>query len=271
MNWLHDLLRPYVAKPWPMEPHALMQLFSAEGVAGSIQAARPTTKVKGAVAVIPLEGVIFPDVADAFASSVLSAANDPSIGAIVLAVDSPGGVITGVPEAADAIYSVRRSKPMVTVTTGINASAAYWLSSAAPTIISAPSGDTGSIGVWTAHLDASKLLDSMGLKVSLVSAGKYKVEGNMFEPLTDEARSHLQEGVDDAYSQFVKAVARNRGASASAVREGYGEGRVLNGERAQKAGLVDRVATMGTVLSELQPQQGRSAKALLKRLDLDAA
>jgi ClpP class serine protease len=126
--------------------------------------------------VIPLEGVILPEVAKPSPRCGALGGNRSQHLAIVLAVDSPGGVITGVPEAADAIYSVRRSKPMVAVTTGINASAAYWLSSAAKTIVSSPSGDTGSYRRLDGPRGPSKLLDTLGLKVSLVSAGKYKVE-----------------------------------------------------------------------------------------------
>jgi ClpP class serine protease len=91
-------------------------------------------------------------------------------------------VITGVPEAADAIRGVRNSKPMVAVSTGMNASAAYWLSSAAKTVVSSPRPTPAVSASGRLHMDASKLLENMGLKVTLISAGKYKVEGNMFEP-----------------------------------------------------------------------------------------
>jgi signal peptide peptidase SppA len=275
MKSLPDLLRPHSEKPWPMEPQALAGLLSGGYLADTMSppSAGPKVapKVRGAVAVIPLEGVIMPWKAEAFADAVLSASADPSISAIVMAVDSPGGVITGVPEAADAIRGVRNSKPMVAVSTGMNASAAYWLSSAAKTVVSSPSAYTGSIGVWTAHADLSKMLEDAGIKVTLISAGKHKVEGNMFAPLSDEAKAAIQEDVDDAYGQFVKAVASHRGVSQQAVREGYGEGRVLNAERAKKAGLIDEVGTLGTVIGALIPPSGRNAKTLLRKLDLDAA
>ena len=105
----------------------------------------------------------------------------------------------------------------------------------------------------------------MGVSTTLVHAGKYKVKGNPFEPLSDEARAALQADVDDVYALFVADVAAGRGASDADVRSGYGEGRVLSAARAVDAGLVDRVATFEDVVSGLvageQPRAGRSARA----------
>ncbi|MCI0547728.1 MAG: S49 family peptidase, partial [Candidatus Rokubacteria bacterium] len=140
-----------------------------------------------------------------------------------------------------------------------------------------PSSYTGSIGVWTMHADLSKMLDEIGIKVSLISAGKYKVEGNWFEPLGEEARAALQVDVDDAYREFLGAVARHRGVTAAAVRNGYGEGRVLNAQRAKEAGLVDKIGPLTAVIGQLvgppkpAPTPGRSAVGLRRRLDLDGA
>jgi ClpP class serine protease len=98
------------------------------------------------------------------------------------------------------------------------------------------------------------MVENEGVKVSLVSAGKYKTEGNPFEPLTDEAREAIQEMVDDYYSMFINAVARNRGVSASDVRGGFGEGRVVSADKAVALGMVDRVGSFSEVISE---QAGR--------------
>jgi ClpP class serine protease len=95
------------------------------------------------------------------------------------------------------------------------------------------------------------------VKPTIISAGKYKTEGNPFEPLTDERRAILQASVDKAYAQFVAAVARGRGVDASIVRDGYGEGRALPSADARRAGLVDRLATMDDTLARLSSPQIR--------------
>ena len=105
------------------------------------------------------------------------------------------------------------------------ASAAYWLASAANEVIITPSGEVGSIGVLAAHQDVSAAMDRDGIKTTLVSAGRYKTEGNPFEPLTDDARGYLQSRVDDYYGMFIRAVADHRRVKIDAVRDGFGSGR----------------------------------------------
>src|SRR5581483_8663120 len=90
-------------------------------------------------------------------------------------------------------------------------SAAYWLASQAHEIVASPSSEVGSVGVYQLHRDVSKAMDAAGVKHTLVSAGKYKVEGNPYEPLAGEARDAVQQVVDDYYGMFVKAVADGRG------------------------------------------------------------
>lgn len=178
-------------------------------------------------------------------------AND-QVGAIVLDVDSPGGSVYGVAELADQIAAARGGgKRIVASVNSLAASAAYWIASAADEIVITPGGEAGSIGVWGAHVDASKYYEERGLKYELISAGKYKVEGHSFGPLTDEARTFMQSRVDEYYDGFIRGVARNRRDTLAHVREGYGEGRVLGAEAAVKANLVDRIGTFDDVIAEL--------------------
>jgi ClpP class serine protease len=85
----------------------------------------------------------------------------------------------------------------------------------------------------------------------VIRAGKYKVEGNPFEPLSDEGRAFIQARVDEAYSSFVKDVARGRGVNVSDVKGGYGQGRALSAKDALTAGLIDRIGTMEDTFSRV--------------------
>lgn len=105
--------------------------------------------------------------------------------------------------------------------------------------------------MFSPHNDISSLKEKIGVKTSLISAGKYKVEANPYEPLSDEARAHIQETVDDYYGMFIGDVAKARGVEASAVRAGYGEGRMLTAKRALKAGMVDRIETFDETAARL--------------------
>jgi ClpP class serine protease len=118
----------------------------------------------------------------------------------------------------------------------------------------------------------SGALDQAGIGITLIAAGRYKVEGHAFSPLGDEARAAIQSDVNDWYGWFVDAVARGRRTTAAAVRSGYGEGRALNAQRALGAHLIDVIGTGELVLRNLgvgRDGAGRNAQTLLRKLKLD--
>lgn len=205
---------------------------------------------------------------------------NPEVGGLLLDVDSPGGTVTGVPELARHIFNARGQKPITAIANGMMASAAYYLGSAADEVVVTPSGEAGSIGVYTVHEDLSGMLAARGVTATVIKAGKFKAEGHPAQPLTDEAREAMQVRVDEAYDLFVEAVGRHRSATPSAVRNGFGEGRVLSAKAAVAAGLADRVATWeDTVRRSVSAAQkaapratsgGRRAAQLKNALALDA-
>lgn len=239
--------------------------------AASLEAAAATGQQGSAVAVVPLRGTITHRgggmaessggaSAERFAKVMNMAAADPAVSAITIDVDSPGGTVNGVSEAAQAVYEARQQKPVIAHINGMGASAAYWIASQAHEIVASPGvidNSIGSIGVFTVHQDLSAALEKEGIKPTIISAGKYKVDGNPFEPLSDERRAFLQASVDTTYAQFIAAVACGRGVEASAVKSGYGEGRALSAVDAKKAGMVDRIATMDATLARLSSPQVR--------------
>lgn len=262
------------------ERHAAGLQLSAEEVAAVKAAARkPDARAAGAVAVLPLFGSIFPRAnlmtemsgatsAERFGAVFRSALADPSVVALVLDVDSPGGAVQGVPELADLIYGARGQKPIVAVADHLAASAAYWIATAADEVMVTPSGEVGSIGVFAAHEDVSRALDQQGVTVNLISAGKYKTEGSPYAPLGDEARAAIQARVDDYYGLFVKAVARGRGVSVADVRGGFGEGRVVGATEAVRLGMADKIGTLDDAIARAA-KLARAVPASSTRADLE--
>jgi HK97 family phage major capsid protein len=212
---------------------------------------------QSAVVVIPICGMITPRSSywgtscDQLVLQAEAAAANPAVKAIVFDVDSPGGFVSGVPEAAARLLRIRSEKPTIAVVNHLMASAAYWLGSAASTVVVTPSSLTGSIGVFSAHVEYAQMLEDVGIKVTVIRAGRFKAEGNPYEPLTDTARAHMQETVDSYYGRFIGGVAAHRGTTARAVASGYGQGRVLTAEEAVAADLADSVGTLDDVLIEL--------------------
>ncbi|MGY0779836.1 S49 family peptidase [Azospirillum argentinense] len=98
----------------------------------------------------------------------------------------------------------------------------------------------------------------------LVKAGKFKAEGNPYEPLTEEAQAAMQARVNDYYDMFVKAVARGRGVKPADVRNGFGEGRVVGAAEAVRLGMADRVATFEDTLARMRNARpsGQSRRSL---------
>jgi len=245
---------------WAILPAALARM--AAMAQGQIEvnvdlaaAVRPNPRRAGAVAVLPLRGVLQyrPSLLAAlFGATSLElwgqefqrAVADDGVKAIIMDIDSPGGGVDGLEELADIIYQARDRKPIVAVADTLAASAAYWLASQASEIVASPSSEVGSIGVFAMHIDISKALEEFGIKLTLISAGKYKTEGNPYEPLTEEAEGAIQGRVDDYYGAFVGAVARGRDVTRADVTGGFGEGRVVGARDAKKLGMVDRVATL---------------------------
>jgi ClpP class serine protease len=128
-------------------------------------------------------------------------------------------------------------------------------------IVATPSAEVGSIGIFAMHQDISRAADQAGVTTTLVSAGKYKVEGNEFEPLSDEARDQIQSQVDAFYRMFVSDVAKGRNVSTSVVGESYGQGRTMLAKEAHAAGMVDRIATLEETVKRLQPRGRLAARS----------
>jgi signal peptide peptidase SppA len=197
------------------------------------------------------------------AAEVRTLVADPQVKAIVLDIDSPGGSVFGVQELSQVILDAREVKPVIAMANSLMASAAYWIGSAASEVVAAPGAMVGSVGVIVAHVDESEALKKEGIKVTLVTAGKYKAEADPSQPLSDDARAHLQALADQYYFAFVAGVARGRGVAVGEVRASYGQGRLLSAREAMAVGMVDRIATMDETLSRvLTGKRGMGARAL---------
>lgn len=200
-------------------------------------------------------------------AALRNVAADDSVSTVLLNIDSPGGTVDGLPELAAEVRKLRDSKHVVAMANSLAASAAYWLASQADEIVASPEALIGSIGVFTAHQDWSAMLEHMGIKTTYIHAGKYKVEANPDEPLSTEARDHLQSIVDEAYGLFVADVAKGRGVTAAQVRSDYGQGRVLTAKDAKAVGMIDRIAGYHETIGRLTGLKAETPTPALPRDD----
>ncbi len=168
-------------------------------------------------------------------------AKDGSIRAIVLRIESPGGVVAAAQEIYEELGRVReRGKPIVASMGGIAASGGYYIACGADSIVANPGTLTGSIGVIMRLPNAEELLKKIGLRYEVIKAGKYKDTGSISRPMTPEERALLQEMLDDVHDQFVTVVSVERNIDKDTVM-GFADGRVMSGRQALEMGLVDRL------------------------------
>lgn len=252
-----ELLAPH-GDQWCLDLAALPRFLDKDARNSDGRTSR-LPRANGTVAIIPVHGVMTKrgfwgyGGTDLIGRTIDAAQRHRDISGIVLDYDTPGGSTYGLMEFADLVHKYRASdKPMVAIANPVAASAGLWSASSAQQFIVTPSGDVGSLGVWTLHMDYSKAMADFGLKATFIFAGKHKVDGNPYEPLSDEVKAEIQKGVDETYDQFVSAMARNRGVTKTEVKAKFGDGKMLSANEAKSVGLVDRVATLEDVLSGMK-------------------
>lgn len=185
-----------------------------------------------------------------------TAAADGAIERIVLAINSPGGMVEGSDSVVEALRAARATKPLVAHVDGLGASAGYLIAAQADEIIATHLSRLGSIGVYAAHLDISKMLERTGVKVSLVAAGAHKVDGNPYEALPDDVRAEMQAEVEDLRLGLARDVAIGRGDRLTAEAALKTEARMYRGRvnssgrsEAIDHGLADRIGSLRDLLA----------------------
>lgn len=215
---------------------------------------------EGGVAVLNIEGVMAPKAnlfmrvsggmsTQMMGQQIESAMADARVRALVLVVDSGGGSTIGSPELAATVRELAAVKPIVTVTDGTMASAAYWVGSAANAVFATgPTIQVGSIGVVATHTYSPQ---ASGTQTTEITAGRYKRMGTTAKPLDEEGSAYIQQMVDHLYAVFVDAVADHRGVDAQTVLTHMADGRVFVGQQALDAGLIDGFATVDAIVARL--------------------
>ncbi len=207
-----------------------------------------------AVGVLEVEGVIIDD--ERALDQIRSLRRDPAVKGLLVAINSPGGVVA----PSQSIFAeLRRARdagvPVVATIGAVGASGGYYIALAADTIFALPGSITGSIGVLMELPEASELMERVGVRVEVVKSAEHKDTGSPFRQITPEDRAVLEALVSDVYEQFVTAVSEERGMPVDSVRA-VADGRILSGRQAQAHGLVDRLGNMSDALAAVGRMAG---------------
>lgn len=236
-------------------------LEAVASVGTRLEGARMST-VRDGTAVVPFFGPIFPranmlnssaggTALDAIMADLRVAQASTAVERILMVFDTPGGVLSGLGEAAVAIRE--SAKPITGFVTGIAASAGYWLASQAAELVLEPAASVGSIGV----------VMSMSRQVQPGSDGRqaYEITSSGAprkrpDPSTDEGRAAIQEELDAIEGVFVNDVAAGRKKPSGYVRREFGQGGMVPAGRAVEVGMADRIATLEATLNGLARRAG---------------
>jgi protease-4 len=178
---------------------------------------------------------------DPVVDEIVRFAKDDDVRAIIVRIESPGGVVAAAQEIYSELKRVRDGgKPIVASMGGIAASGGYYVACGADSIVANPGTLTGSIGVIMSFPNSEELFRKLGIGFDVIKTGEYKDLGSLSRPLTADEKQLMGELLNDVYEQFVTVVSVERGIEPDAVKK-FADGRLLTGSQAYDLGLVDRL------------------------------
>lgn len=204
--------------------------------------ARAEDSDEGPIAVISIEGAIMDS--KKIIQLLQAAEEEPSVKAILVRIDSPGGAVAPTQEIYEEIRRIDTvvKKPVYASFGSIAASGGYYIGAAARKIYANPGSLTGSIGVIMQFTDLSELFAWAKFKPGVIKAGRYKDIGSPHRPMTEEEKSILDASLKVTHKQFINDIVKVREDRLTKKPEEFAQGQIFNGEEALAMGLVDELA-----------------------------
>ena len=195
----------------------------------------------GSVAVVELDDVILDS--KKIVKKLHKQIEKENVKGVVLRINSPGGAVGPSQDIYSAVKRLKEKKPIVASMSAVAASGGLYSALGASKIYAQPGTITGSIGVIVQIPNLTTIADKVGFKMVTVKSGKLKDVGNTFREMTPEEKKYLQSFVDDAHSDFVKAVSEGRDIELEKVKA-FADGRIILGSRAKEIGLIDEIGDL---------------------------
>jgi len=192
------------------------------------------------VGIVRLEGLILSS--ESVNEQLTKYSERPDIKAIVLRINSGGGVVGASQEIYEKVKSLKDEIPVIVSVDNAAASGAYYAALESEKIVANRGSIVGSIGVILDYPVVSELFDKLGLHVETIISGKLKDAGSPTRPVTDADRAYFQTVVDDTHQQFISAVSTGRNIPLEQVKK-FADGRVFTGNQALEIGLIDTIGT----------------------------
>lgn len=245
----------------PLEASMQIASGSASGDGSVVQRQIRVLNISGGLVPRPVPGVCDPGPAsyEAIRQRFDAALADDSVAGIVLRVDSPGGLASGLFDLADHVHANRGAKPIVGVVDDMAYSAAFALVAACDEVWVSRTGGVGSVGCAAFHFSQAGYNKNIGLEVTPIYSGAHKIDFNPHFALSDEAKAGAQADVDALRELFVGSVALYRGLSADAVRAT--EAQCYSGQAGIDVGFATHLGTFGDAMASLESKVSGQAPA----------
>ena len=227
--------------------------LAAAIVVGLGRFALPDSPTGDYVARLVIDGTITTD--RARLEAIADLADDDAVKAVIVAINSPGGTTAGGEELYEALGQLRATKPTVAVIGELGASAAYMTAIASDRIFARRLSIVGSIGVLYQHVNAGKLLETVGVDLDKVASGPLKAEPDFDEPMDGAPRASIAALVDDSFQWFVDVVAERRGLTRPATLA-LADGRIVTGRVGVESGLIDAIGGELEAIGWLEAERG---------------
>ncbi len=199
------------------------------------------------IAIVEVKGMIIDS--DEIIKQIHYAKDENRVKAVVLRIDTPGGVVGPTQEIYEEIIKLKKIKPVIVSMGSVAASGGYYIAAPANMIFANPGTITGSIGVLMKLANVQSLLDKVGIKSLVLKSGEFKDTGSPVRPMTAGDKKILQGVIQSMYEQFVIAVADGRKIPIMEVRK-IADGRIFTGEQAKKLKLVDKLGNLQDAIDE---------------------
>ena len=217
------------------------------------------------VALVRIEGLLL--TSESAVEEITGYAEDGSIKAIIIRVESPGGGVVASQEIYNAVRNAREGGKKVVISLGaVAASGGYYIAAAGDRIVANPGTLTGSIGVKMEFANLEKLLEKVGVKGMVIKAGEYKDIGSPYREMTADEHQMLQAVIDDVHSQFIEAVAKGRNLPEADIRK-IADGRIFTGRQALELRLVDQLGDLEDSIQAAADLAGIKGKPKVVRRD----
>lgn len=225
----------------------MLLLFGSVFIVMGLMGGENRFAVGNGVGLVEIKGMIV-DSQDIVKQLIDLRKND-KVKAVVIRIDSPGGVVGPSQEIHAEIKKLATRKKVVVSMGSVAASGGYYIAAAASRILANPGTITGSIGVLMKFSNMEGLMGKIGMKAFTLKTGKYKDVGSPARPMSKQDKAMLQGVIDNAHSQFVRAVAEGRKLHEADVRK-IADGRIFTGEQALALKLVDKIGTLQDAVEE---------------------